>query len=489
MVRTRGPWRCVFSTGKQASKGHRSLGAAGASLSKANEVRQGCVDLVNGDRVDVGIGKKGGEVISALSTPSGGAVKNDHNEGTTAKDRDPAAKRRALSGKIDPELDETSHGAGGEDPESNEADGGGADLPLEGEVGLIYLNPTTGETALEPPPEFVARAEEAEVAGEYLIFIPSRGFFVAAKHAQPVTAAASCATPSMTIEASRKGVFEGTDADRGGVLRAGQGRALATPDPRGSAGPLETDGGGGTDAWDRLSVTSQQGTPLSQTPGVRRTGARSATVTRDFEQRGPTKTSNPETSVASLTIDLSQGESRKLSPMIVAEKDIEGEGVGADEAGGFAETGGTERTGTGEAWGTWACAVCTLENKERARRCAVCETPKAKPSGSKVRPGGVLEGVVWQSVEIVILAALLIIVITRRPFLILLVRHQSVRAEALFSSDLTGLTRLSCDPVALSVERIKAPTAESAKQRRQGATTEHYHLLRREATGGNLQQR
>ena len=388
MVRTRGPWRCVFSTGKQASKGHRSLGAAGASLSKASEVGPGCVDLVNGDRVDVGIGKKEGEVISALSTPSGGAVKNDHNEGTTRNDRDPAVKRGALSGKIDPELDETSHGAGGEDPESNEADGGGADLPLEGEVGLIYLNPTTGETALEPPPELVARAEEAEVAGEYLIFIPSRGFFVAAKHAQPVTAAASCATPSMTIEASRKeGVFEGTDADKGGVLRAGQGRALATPDPRGSAGPLETDGGGGTDAWDRLSVTSQQGTPLSQTPGVRGTGARSATVTRDFEQRGPTKTSNPETSVASLTIDLSQGGSRKLSPMIVAEKDIEGEGVGADEAGGFAETGGVERTGTEEARGTWACAVCTLENKERARRCAVCETPKAKPSGSKVRPG------------------------------------------------------------------------------------------------------
>ena len=53
--------------------------------------------------------------------------------------------------------------------------------------------------------------------------------------------------------------------------------------------------------------------------------------------------------------------------------------------------------------------------------------------------------------EIVLLAALLIIVITRRPFLILLVRHQSVRAEALFSSDLTGLTRLSCDFFLMSV--------------------------------------
>lgn len=52
---------------------------------------------------------------------------------------------------------------------------------LTGDEGILYVNQDTGEATRDPPPELVARSEEAEQAGDYLVFVPYRSFWRAVR--------------------------------------------------------------------------------------------------------------------------------------------------------------------------------------------------------------------------------------------------------------------------------------------------------------------
>lgn len=67
---------------------------------------------------------------------------------------------------------------------------------------------------------------------------------------------------------------------------------------------------------------------------------------------------------------------------------VEGRSIGERRGGDFEGQGGSPR---GEERSTWTCKVCTLENEQRARACAVCRTPKL---AGQVRGGSSNLGIV-----------------------------------------------------------------------------------------------
>lgn len=246
------------------------------------------------------------------------------------------------------------------------------------EGGLVYLNTTTGETVREPPAELVTRAEEADSAGEYLVFVPSRSFVEAVGASSGLSEAASmvgAAAETMlqavvdagSSSASRKaphddGGGRGTEAppkgcrEEDGPQQLSRRPSLEAPTPPTAVKPVaaaaaasasggSSDGGGGgfnggAETWDRLSSL-----PM---------------------------------------IDLSQG--APTAPLDVENAGAGGGGTGAGSAVAVTAEGAA-------AAAMWTCTACTLLNKARRTTCAVCANARPKSFetqqvGVEARKGG-----------------------------------------------------------------------------------------------------
>lgn len=371
MVRTPGPWRCIFSTGKQKGKaGRASVGITDANVAK-REAQSGCKGMgVNdsvGGEVGSGVEREGSISVSLFSEAgANGHVDVSGAKGNGSQEVGLLEKGETVSNSCDGEVVCGTIGEGV---------GSGAELLLtepEG-GGLMYVNTVTGGTTREPPPELVARAEEAEETGDYLIFIPSRCF---------VSIEAS--RTLLTVKTSTGITTSGDGEDRREMAQT-KGCELTTPDPAAvSASAVRRDGDDdkGVNAWDRLSAASQNtGTPLSQPVASAIADGSVPPGSRDDFMSNLATNENSKTEVRSgppLTIDLSQGASMALPS------------VGDGKARGirdFVEVKSRTGAGSEKALGKWSCTVCTLENRERARVCEVCRAPRPKPSGLKVCEG------------------------------------------------------------------------------------------------------
>ncbi|CAN0517357.1 unnamed protein product, partial [Ectocarpus sp. 12 AP-2014] len=78
------------------------------------------------------------------------------------------------------------------------------------EQGPVYLNTATMETVREPPAELLALADQAESAGNYLVFVPSHRFVAAAAGAVPASASSHnsnvAAAPALSHSSSNMDV-------------------------------------------------------------------------------------------------------------------------------------------------------------------------------------------------------------------------------------------------------------------------------------------
>lgn len=237
MVRTHGPWRCVFSkagTTAPPPASRKPRDDAGvippkqeevpASLTRGADLGNRCRD--NNDACDGGARRDAAAAAAALQ-PGRRAV---DTQGVTRSSRcgedDAAAAATAAVGIVrggggrkrgvvtsngngsrvgsdDAVMSEAGSGesgAAGVTAEGTVVDVGGdnhgvddgavggdvdaaAELGEEGEEYFVYVNMVTGEVTREPPTELVARSEEAEQAGDFLIFVPSHSFVGAAASA------------------------------------------------------------------------------------------------------------------------------------------------------------------------------------------------------------------------------------------------------------------------------------------------------------------
>ncbi|CAM9464474.1 unnamed protein product [Laminaria digitata] len=379
MVRTGGPWRCVFSTGALSS-GARGNEAGAAKEEPLTSASSAGGPGANGPATASALGGRESRLLlppsssssslSPLLSPPLGVARGG---GASTAIVGPVAASEATSegGTFSVEC----HGSAAVgDAERGGAGGGGSgsgpssrgvDAPtLEGE-GIVYLNAATGETVREPPAELVAQAEEAEKAGDYLVFIPCRSFVAAvmASSSTAVAAAAVISTPSiqrmsgaasavgsgaepLLPTAGRRSNTAGSRDDDGWTLNQ-----LSTPSPLVANAPAAPggSGGGGVGTWDRLSVVSAAGT----TP------------------------SHPRVSLP--TIDLSQG--APAPPPLLVVDDGDGGSAGSGSGGGGSGKGGVEVVGVGARTGAaeeiWTCVACTLQNGVRHVVCEVCR--KARP--------------------------------------------------------------------------------------------------------------
>lgn len=255
------------------------------------------------------------------------------------------------------------------------------------EEGLVYLNTATGETAREPPAELVARVEEAESAGEYLVFVPSRSFMAAvARNATVATdtngtaAGTACAAVGVSSSLSEAASTIGAAAER-----ALQG---VVSEPCSSVREEAAAKAGG-DSSARKTATSescgrQEGRIAYQSPleaptpptAVKREGSTSG-GSRGSGSRANGSGGGGETwdRLSSLPmIDLSQGVAS--APLDVDQIDVGGGNVGGGtgkvESEGCEEGAGITDGGGKVAATMWACCVCTLLNKARRTTCAAC---------------------------------------------------------------------------------------------------------------------
>lgn len=354
MVRTRGPWRCVFSNGREP------LSSAATAGPGAEEKQK--VETPAGASILAGTGARRGDSSSGIVSSNGHT--NDAASSGDAQD----GRRTAASGGDGGGCVVDCGGGGGNDS-TGVGDGEMDVVPAEAlrKGGLVYLNTATGETVREPPAELVSRAEEADSAGEYLVFVPSRSFVEAAEAAAGLSAAASAvgaaaenalrAVADAGTSSSASGGDDcagrnGTVADKrrreeeeGSQQRARLPSSLEAPTPPTAATPAavgsdQSGGGGGGngatwggETWDRLSSL-----PM---------------------------------------IDLSQG-AAPSAPLDVENTGVcggGGSGAGSEAAGAVAVAGATA--------GTWTCTRCTLVNRASRTTCEVCANARPKSFGAQ----------------------------------------------------------------------------------------------------------
>lgn len=404
MVRTRGPWRCVFSNGGHAG-GAVSFSPAGAASVAAAEAAL----PLKGD---------GGHQPSATSS-STTTVTTTGNEGSEGADYATAGnglgeRQGGVQAKAVVAVDEEAGRLeGGREGRACDGSGPGR-VPPEAlrEGGLVYLNTATGEAVREPPEELVARADEAESAGEYLVFVPSCSFVTAAAAAAATSVVASpaCSSPSHNnaAEAAAAAAAASRLSEAASAVGAAAESVLqaVVGEPRCSAKeeaprPQQADGrapvAAATCERQRGGKEGEQGprkSPLDAPtpPTVAKPVAASSSgvvVSGGDGGRGRetgTGGGGGETwdRLSSLPmIDLSQGPAS--APVGVEEEAEAGGGEGVGESGAGVAVEGAAVA----AVGMWACTVCTLLNKSRLTKCAVCGNCRPKNFGlqQQVRVG------------------------------------------------------------------------------------------------------
>lgn len=401
MVRTRGPWRCVFSRRALASGARRDeAGHVGTAEEEPPTPATSAGDPGADAPTSAVVGRVEDRLLlpppsaslsPVPSPPSGVVAREAHSTAVVG----PVAAGGATSGGDT--LSVRCHGtAAVGEAERGDGDGGGGgggrtssrgglDAPPLEEEGIVYVNAATGESAREPPAELLAQAEEAEKAGGYLVFIPCRNFVAAAAAAVVGSSSAASAPsiPRMSGAASGVGTLlptagrsnaagsrdegrkpvGGEEGEGGGEQDRWALNKLSTPSPLiadAPAAPGGSGGGGGSvETWDRLSAVSAAGT----TP------------------------SHPRVPLPR-PIDLSQG---APAPPLLVGRDVDGVSAGSADGGrgkGDVEvlSGGS---GTEAARDTWTCVACTLNNGVRHSACVVCGT--ARPKAFRSQVGGVIK--------------------------------------------------------------------------------------------------
>lgn len=277
MVRTRGPWRCVFSRGQDtpapapapaspspscdipprpASEApEEGLAADVGSHGGGNggAVPGGVPDGVGGDRESSSAPREAvDEGASAAGVdgpiPAGGLEKSGDENGrdpveavgrSRVDQRGPppgsdngsrpdssGARSDGAEAEASPEGVGLPRGPRRRSPtEDDDGDSAEQGAPEEDELGppdalragaaeegVLYLNQRTGETSRDAPPELVSLSEEAERAGEYLVFVPCRSF-VRAVRSRALVAAGGGVPGSAPLSARREGVEAAGDSN------------------------------------------------------------------------------------------------------------------------------------------------------------------------------------------------------------------------------------------------------------------------------------
>ena len=269
-----------------------------------------------------------------------------------------------------------SGGGGGGGEKSTSTSHGEMDaMPAEAvrQGGLVYLNTITGEAVHEPPAELLTRAEEADSAGEYLVFVPSRNFVEAAEAASGLSEAASA------VGAAAENVLQAV-ADAGACSSAmkasgsgGGGNGAEAPKHRGE----EEQG-----AQERvpLPLIAAPTPPTAVKLSAAAAAAGSSTPGGSIRSGGSSgggAAGGGETwdRLSSLPmIDLSQG--APSAPLDVENGDGGG-GGGAEAGAGVAVAVEGAAAAPAAVAAMWTCTACTLLNKARRTTCAVCS--KARP--------------------------------------------------------------------------------------------------------------
>lgn len=220
MVRTRGPWRCVFSKGSAARV---SVGEAAAGSQKDASPKKSSEDasIPAKDAVNEGTScrndgpdKEESSGESEMHQPCSAAHSDDElaHQCSKASGQLALVKRKwsPVSGS-DGESRTVEVVKGGAD--SSLTTDGPSNIPAESETecmewvdletetaeeGILYVNQDTGEVTREPPPELLVKTGDAERAGEYLVFVPCRSF-VAALREKSSSAAIEADTGGRTL--------------------------------------------------------------------------------------------------------------------------------------------------------------------------------------------------------------------------------------------------------------------------------------------------
>lgn len=303
------------------------------------------------------------------------------------------------------------------------------DALASGEEGLIYVNTATGETVREPPAELMARSEEAEAAGDYLVFVPSRSFIAARtsslRHSsgslvgtaadKTVSAGADAVSPTanssaseiaggtfaalMTAEAERQPILKSSSASRddGAGIHRNEPPAVPTPPSIAGTSALPTAAAAeaalrGGETWNRFSGVSESGTTPDHPRSSPQPHEPIDSACKPSDAVVVTGVSSPISNGAIISaaastpsgfpmaIDLSQG---ACEPPLPVKADGVGVGGGGSAGKLDAMEEASEETGAGKE-DFWACIACTLQNKAHLRVCSVCGTPKPKHLMSQV---------------------------------------------------------------------------------------------------------
>ncbi|CAN0116413.1 unnamed protein product, partial [Ectocarpus sp. 13 AM-2016] len=480
LVRTRGPWRCIFSEGRQpsasvgearnngtpaaaaavmhpsASVGEvRSNGNADTAASGAGVMRrtEGCksageralssagVDGVerNGGCTSNGVGKSnGGGVDSAAMI--GGDGRSD-SEGTQELSVVAAAVAAAADGRA-------GFGGGGErgDRRGGQEEGARPVREPRAERGPVYLNTATMETVREPPAELLALADQAESAGDYLVFVPSHRFVAAAAGAVPASASSRnskvAEAPALSHSSSNMDV-DSNGSNPAAASAFSHNSSNMDADSNGSnpaAAPAFSHNSSNMDADRNVAVTvarmseaapavgaaaervlqvvaaaGESCSPPSSTTvvnaGTGSGGAAAAAAAafvsntrrnsrgdqaQDTQQGSPVEASMTPSTVAKAVLDGSSSSSSsgrrgggggggtwdRFSSLPTIDLS---QGV-ASAPPDVENAGGAGGNAAVTLAATWTCAACTLTNKARRTTCEVCGTSRPKASSQQRHP-------------------------------------------------------------------------------------------------------
>ncbi|CAM9620456.1 unnamed protein product [Ectocarpus sp. 12 AP-2014] len=443
LVRTRGPWRCIFSQGRQplASVGKvRSEGtaaaAAAAAATAAGVMRrtEGCKSVReralssaggdgferNGGRTSNGVGKSNGGGVDAAATVGGDGRSGSEGTQELSVVAAAAAAAAAADGR-------SGFGGGGEggDRRGGQEEGARPVREPRAEQGPVYLNTATMETVREPPAELVALADQAESAGDYLVFVPSHGFVAAAAGAVPASASSHnsnvAAAPALSHSNSNTDVdsngsnpaaasafshnSSNMDADSNAAVAvarmseaapavgaaaervlqvvAAAGESCSPPSSTTAVNAGTGSGGAAAAAAAALGSNTRCNSQGDQVQGTQQGSPLEASMTPSTVAKAVLDVSSSSSSsgrrggsgggggtwdrLSSLpTIDLSQG---------VASAPLDVENVG-----------GARGNAAVTIAATWTCVACTLTNKARRTTCELCGTSRPKASSQQRHP-------------------------------------------------------------------------------------------------------
>lgn len=379
-----------------------SVAAAGAARTAKSEGAEKQDEPRAGPTASAGGGGHQSDTTSTRSSFATGSNNSGNEHADTASGDGPEKQHAAA--EMAPAVGVGEEAGGGVGGSGSSTEPGRVPPEALREGGLVYLNTVTGEAVREPPEELVARADKAESAGEYLVFVPSYSFMAAASAASAAAASAPASTPCsspshgiVAAEAAAAAASRLSEAASAVGAAAESVLQAVVGDPLSSAReearrPLRADCGaaaaavvcerhGGQRAEQQGPHLSPLDTPTPPTvakPVAGSSGESGSGVVNASGVGGGAgggrgaRGGEAWDRLSSLSmIDLSQGPAS--APVDVEEAEA-GRGKGAGGSGlGVAVEGAAVA-----AVAMWTCTACTLLNKARRTTCSVCGTSRPK---------------------------------------------------------------------------------------------------------------